>query len=1176
MSSTARTRRSTAAAAAAAVVVAGLGAALPTSAAAASSDDTASTTTTSTTTTSSTTTSSTTTSTTAAADLTAGLVAYYPLDETTGTTAHDASGHSKDGTVTGAATWNAGDGFTFSGGASSAGNAITLPNNLVAGKDDVTVDLDVKVDASLAGNWFLFNLGNAATFPNGTGYLFVTGKDSSSRYRGTFATAGYATEVGAARPGGLATAAWKHVSLVVDGGTTAAPGSVSLYQDGVLVAQRRNVTTSPASITASTLNVIGRSAYAGDNSFKGTIKDFRVYDRTLSGAEVATLAGVAPTDQEAADATAAALTVPSADDVRGNVTLPTTGSWGTTVGWTSSDPSVVATDGRVTRPAHGEAAKTVTLTADVAAGDATAQKTLTLTVQPLPQQEDKDAYLFAYFEGESTDAGESIYFGASKGNDALHWDDLNGGSPLFTSTLGTKGLRDPFIIRSADGDKFYLLATDLKVYPTGSFAAPQQTGSTYLEVWESDDLVHWSAQRHVKVSSDFAGNTWAPEAYYDEDLGSYVVYWASNIYDTTDTTGRTYTSTYNRMMYATTRDFVTFSEPKPWIDVKRGTGLGMIDATVIKDGDEYYRFVKDEQYMIPREEKSTDLLATVSGSLPTTTSTPGWQLVTEKVGQGLANQWGGTFSAGEGPTVFKANPGDVNTNGQDTWYLFMDQPSYHGGKGYVPFATTDLDAGTFTSMATQSDLPTSPRHGTVLPLTQAEYERVLTAYQPDLLVESVAPVSVTTREGEAPVLPSKVSVTYHDGTKKDVAVTWPTVDPAQYAQPGTFEVRTDVAAGSDVQAVATVTVTDAVDPVATITTTPGQPASGWFTTAPVTVTATGTDDHAVASVRVSVDGGAWTSTDGASASTPVLADGRHVVQAQAVDASGNTSAVVSQAMLVDTAAPVSKGTVDAAARSVTVAAADEWSGVARVEYRVGTTGSWSAYSAPVQVGAAATTVQYRAVDVAGNVEAANAAVVPASGVVLKGTSTAAVVSSSSTTYGKSVKVTVKVAGTGGTPSGTVRVTDGKTLVGSATLSGGKATVTVSSSLAVGSHSLAVTYSGDKAFGSSSDTVKVKVTKTSSKTSVSVSPKAPTHTQKATVTAKVTTVKPSGTVTVTVTHTVSGKTKTVVSQKVALTSKGTASLRLPQLAKGTYTVKVAYAGSSTATGSSATTTLRITK
>jgi hypothetical protein len=614
----------------------------------------------------------------------------------------------------------------------------------------------------------------------------------------------------------------------------------------------------------------------------------------------------------------------------------------------------------------------------------------------------------------------------------------------------------------------------------------------------------------------------------------------------------------------------------------------MIDATVIKDGDQYFRFVKDEQYMIPREERSTDLLATVSGSLPTTTSAPGWQLVTEKVALGQPNQWGGTFTAGEGPTVFKANAGDVNTGGQDTWYLFVDQPSYHGGKGYVPFVTTDLDSGEFTSVAAQSELPTSPRHGTVLPVTQAEYERVLAAYQPDLLVDSIDAVATTTRQGEAPALPSTVTVRYHDGSSKQVAVTWPDVDPAQYAQPGTFEVRADVVAGSDVQAVATVTVTDAVDPVVTLSTSPGEPSSGWFATSPVTVRATATDDGAVASTEISLDGGAWVRTDGGTAQVAVPDDGRHLVQARATDASGNASAIVTRAVLIDTGAPVSKASVSASARTVTLAAADEWSGVARVEYRVGASGAWKAYSAPVKVGSAAATVQYRAVDVAGNVEVTNTASVPAAGVVLKGTSTAAVVASSSVTFGKSAKVTVRVTGSGGTPTGTVRVTDGKRLVGSAKLSGGRASVTVAKDLKVGSHTLAVSYSGDKAFQASSDTVKVKIVKTTSRTLVKVSPKSPKHTQRATVTATVKTVAPSGTVTVKVTHTVKktvvkhGKrvttkvTKTVVSKKVAVSKKGVATVKLPKLAKGTYKVAMTYGGSATATSSKATTTLTVRK
>ncbi len=83
------------------------------------------------------------------------------------------------------------------------GNAITLPNNLLSGLEDVTVDFDVWVDPSLtSGNWFMYNLGNAATYPNGTGYLFTT-NDSTNRLRSTIAEGGFATEQSAvaARPG---------------------------------------------------------------------------------------------------------------------------------------------------------------------------------------------------------------------------------------------------------------------------------------------------------------------------------------------------------------------------------------------------------------------------------------------------------------------------------------------------------------------------------------------------------------------------------------------------------------------------------------------------------------------------------------------------------------------------------------------------------------------------------------------------------------------------------------------------------------------------------------------------------------------------------------------------------------------------------------------------------------
>lgn len=71
---------------------------------------------------------------------------------------------------------------------------------------------------------------------------------------------------------------------------------------------------------------------------------------------------------------------------------------------------------------------------------------------------------------------------------------------MLTSTLGTKGLRDPFIIRDPSGSKFYVIATDLKIFGGTTWDAASRTGSLSLAIWESPDLKTWSAQRLVKVS----------------------------------------------------------------------------------------------------------------------------------------------------------------------------------------------------------------------------------------------------------------------------------------------------------------------------------------------------------------------------------------------------------------------------------------------------------------------------------------------------------------------------------------------------------------------------------------------------------------------------------------------------------------------------------------------------
>ncbi|WP_435338033.1 hypothetical protein, partial [Acinetobacter sp. LH3_13] len=64
----------------------------------------------------------------------------------------------------------------------------------------------------------------------------------------------------------------------------------------------------------------------------------------------------------------------------------------------------------------------------------------------------------------------------------------------------------------------------------------------------------------------------------------------------------------------------------------------------------------------------------------------------------------------EGPSIFKSNPGDVNG---DKYYLFVDE---YGGRGYIPLATTDI-ANPNWQVPASYKLPSSPRHGTVMPVT---------------------------------------------------------------------------------------------------------------------------------------------------------------------------------------------------------------------------------------------------------------------------------------------------------------------------------------------------------------------------------------------------------------------------------------------------------------------------
>ena len=259
----------------------------------------------------------------------------------------------------------------------------------------------------------------------------------------------------------------------------------------------------------------------------------------------------------------------------------------------------------------------------------------------MPREQDPERYFLGYFTGEGLADGEQLRFGLSTGNSALDWVGLGGGKPSLVSQLGDQGLRDPFIIRSHDGDTFYMIATDLNWFNRNRDY--QINDSQYIEVFESHDLVNWSPQRHVKVAPDNAGNAFAPEAYWDDSIGAYVVFWAQAMWN--DPVNRTGAGN-QQMWYTTTRDFRTFAPPAVW---QNPAPQSRIDTTVIKVGDWYYRFTKNEA-----GNAASDVFSEKNLNLRDT-NIAAWTPVAPSIGRQtwVANQ------GYEGPLVFKANPGDT-------------------------------------------------------------------------------------------------------------------------------------------------------------------------------------------------------------------------------------------------------------------------------------------------------------------------------------------------------------------------------------------------------------------------------------------------------------------------------------------------------------------------------------
>lgn len=296
----------------------------------------------------------------------------------------------------------------------------------------------------------------------------------------------------------------------------------------------------------------------------------------------------------------------------------------------------------------------------------------------------ENGYLFVTFKGEQTPMSEQVYFALSK--DGRKWDALNGGEPILVSSIGEKGVRDPYLLRARDGKSFILIATDLSIHLNGDWNRAQTAGSQSIVVWESTDLIKWSEPRLVKVAADDAGCTWAPEAIFDEEKGDYLVFWASK--------NRRDQFAKQRIWAARTLDFKTFG--KPFIYIEKPDHV--IDTTIVRDDGKLYRFSKDEKFKAITMETSKSL----SGP---------WQDIPEFSLSKLRGY--------EGPGCYMLKPPSAGKPA--TWCLVIDH--YARGEGYKPYVTDDLSTGEFKS-APGFRFPFRFRHGSVLPLGKEEYQNL--------------------------------------------------------------------------------------------------------------------------------------------------------------------------------------------------------------------------------------------------------------------------------------------------------------------------------------------------------------------------------------------------------------------------------------------------------------------
>ena len=205
---------------------------------------------------------------------------------------------------------------------------------------------------------------------------------------------------------------------------------------------------------------------------------------------------------------------------------------------------------------------------------------LFFVINIIAQKKDYKGYLFAYFEGKGpAEKQEQLRFAVS--DDAVNWKALNNNEPIIASKdiSNTGGIRDPHILRGADGYSFYIVATDMYTVKNGWDYNPG------IVLMHSKNLLDWKSsvidleKLYPKKFKDIKW-VWAPQTFYDTKAKKYLVYFTVRF-------------RYNEKLdfycaYAN-KDFTAFeAEPKLLFSPKDGA----IDGDIIYKDGVYHMFYK--------------------------------------------------------------------------------------------------------------------------------------------------------------------------------------------------------------------------------------------------------------------------------------------------------------------------------------------------------------------------------------------------------------------------------------------------------------------------------------------------------------------------------------------------------------------------------------------------------